>query len=93
MNFNSSHNYTIAPDVNNYRVTMDVGGGSAQINVTNTGSPTISAGLTLNDNLIINQDNASGTLTLSAANAITGTTQNITVNGAGNTVISGTITM
>ena len=93
LNFNNSHNYTLAPAAAQ-RLTMDVGGGSAQINVTNTGSPTISAGLTLNDNLIINQDNASGTLTLSAANAITaGTAQgNITVNGAGNTVISGTIT-
>jgi len=93
VNFNNSHNYTIAPAAAQ-RITLDVGGGSAQINVTNGGSPTISAGLTLNDNLIINQDNASGTLTLSAANAITaGTAQgNVTVNGAGNTVISGTIT-
>ncbi len=93
VNFNNSHNYTIAP-LAAQRLTMDVGGGSTQINVTNTGSPTISAGLTLNDNLIINQDNATGTLTLSAANAITAGTANgnITVNGAGNTIISGTIT-
>jgi autotransporter-associated beta strand protein len=93
MNFNNSHNYTIAPAAAQ-RLTLDVGGGSAQINVTNTGSPTISTGLVLNDNLIINQDNAGGTLTLSAATAITaGTAQgNVTVNGAGNTVISGAIT-
>jgi fibronectin-binding autotransporter adhesin len=93
VNFNNSHNYTIAPAAAQ-SLTMDVGGGSAQINVTNTGSPTISARLVLNDNLIINQDNAGGTLTLSAATAITaGTAQgNITVNGAGNTVISGAIT-
>ena len=57
---------------------MDVTAGSAQINVSNTGSPTISAGLTLNDALVINQ-NSTGTLTLSAANSITGTNQNVTV--------------
>ncbi len=89
MNFNDNNNYTIDHATN--RLTMDVSGGNAQINVSNTGSPTISAGLTLNDALVINQ-NSTGTLTLSAANAITGTNRNLTVNGSGNTVVSGTIT-
>jgi autotransporter-associated beta strand protein len=93
LNFNDNNNYTIAPAAAQ-RLTMSVTSGSAQINVANTGSPTISAGLTLNSDLVISQDNAAGTLTLSAANAITAGTANgnITVNGAGNTVISGTIT-
>jgi len=90
MNFNDNNNYTIAP-VAAERITMDVTGGSAQINVSNTGAPTISTGLTLNDALVINQ-NSTGTLTLSATNAITGTNQNLTVNGAGNTTVTGTIT-
>lgn len=87
--FNDNNNYTIASATN--RLTMDVSGGSATISVSNTGANTISAGLTLNDALTINQ-NSTGTLTLSNANAITGTNQNITVNGSGNTTISGTIT-
>jgi fibronectin-binding autotransporter adhesin len=89
LNFNDNNNYTISHATN--RITMDVTGGNAQINVSNSGSPTISAGLTLNDALVINQ-NSTGTLTLSASNAITGTNRNLTINGAGDTVVSGTIT-
>ena len=90
LNFNDDNTYTIASPTN--RLTFDVGGGSAQLNVNNTGSATISAGLNLNDALIINQ-NSTGTLTLSNASAITATAKNLTVAGSGNTVISGNIAL
>ncbi len=88
--FNDNNKYTISPSASE-RITMDVSAGNATISLSNTGSATISAGLTLNDGLTINQ-NSAGTLTLDAANAITGTNRNVTVGGSGNTVISGTIT-
>ncbi len=88
--FNDNNSYTIAPSATQ-RITMDVSAGNATISLSNTGSATISAGLTLNDGLTINQ-NSTGTLTLNAANAITGTNRNVTVGGSGDTTISGTIT-
>ena len=89
MNFTDNNNYTISHASN--RLTMDVSGGNAQINVGGTGSPTIGVGLDLNDALVINQ-NSTGTLSLTATNAINGTNRNLTINGSGNTTISGTIT-
>jgi len=88
--FNDNNNYTITPSAAQ-RITLDVTGGSAALSLSGTGSQTIAAGLTLNDALNINQ-NSSGDFTLSAANAITGTNQNVTVGGTGNTFINGTIT-
>ncbi len=88
--FSGSNGYTITPS-SNERITMAVSGGSASISTSNTGVNTIGAGLTLSNDLIINQ-NSTGDLTLNAANAITGTDKNVTVGGSGNTLISGTIT-
>ena len=88
LNFNDDNNYTIASATN--RLTFDVSAGNAQLNVNGTGSQMISAGINLNDALVINQ-NSTGTLTLSNANAITGTARNLTVNGSGNTTIGGVI--
>ena len=88
MNFENNSAYTLS---GTNRIVMDVGGGSAQINIAGSGAHTINTGLTLNDALVINQ-NSTGTLTVGAANSLTGTNQNLTVNGAGNTTITGTIT-
>ncbi|MBI5771329.1 MAG: autotransporter-associated beta strand repeat-containing protein [Verrucomicrobia bacterium] len=88
VNFTNASNYTLAGA---NRLTMDVTGGNAQINVSGGGAHSINTGLTLNDHLIINQ-NSAGTFTLGATNSITGTNRNVTVNGAGNTTITGTLT-
>jgi autotransporter-associated beta strand protein len=88
MNFENASAYTLSGA---NRIVMNVSAGSAQINVAGTGAHTINTGLTLNDALVINQ-NSTGTLTVGAANSITGTNQNLTVNGAGNTTITGTVT-
>jgi fibronectin-binding autotransporter adhesin len=89
INLSSSSNYTISPSAAQV-ITMDVTTGNAQINVSSSGSHTIAAGLSLNQSLVVNQ-NSTGTLTLSAANAITGLNKNVTFNGSGNTVVSGVI--
>ena len=88
MNFENASAYTLSGA---NRIVMNVLSGSAQINVAGTGAHTINTGLTLSDALIINQ-NSTGTLTVGAANSLSGTNQNLTVNGAGNTTITGTIT-
>ncbi len=88
MNFENNSAYTLS---GSNRIIMDVSGGSAQINVAGTGAHNINTGLTLNDALVINQ-NSTGTLTLGSANSISGTNRNLTINGSGNTTITGTIT-
>ena len=88
MNFENTNAYTLSGA---NRIVMDVSAGSAQINVAGSGAHNINTGLTLNDALVLNQ-NSTGTLTIGAANSITGTNRNLTGNGAGNTTITGTIT-
>ena len=55
-----------------------------------SGNNTWGGTVTLANNAEIQSD--AGTLTLSAANAVTGATRTLTVDGAGNTTINGTIT-
>lgn len=84
LSFNDNNRYTLSGG----SLTMDVGSGSAQINVSNSGGGTIASALTLNDNLILNQ-NSSGAFTVSGG--ISGTARNITVAGSGETTLSGVI--
>jgi len=65
-----------------------VGGDGALRNL--GGNNTLGGTVTLAGNAEIQSDG--GTLTLNAANSVTGATRNLTIDGAGNTTINGTIT-
>ncbi|MDI1249894.1 MAG: autotransporter-associated beta strand repeat-containing protein [Lacunisphaera sp.] len=84
--FNDDNNVTLQ----NNNLRFDVSAGSAQLNVNNTGSATISSAVGLNDNLSINQ-NSTGTLTLSGTITNQSGNNTITVGGSGDTTISGQI--
>ncbi|WP_157772396.1 autotransporter-associated beta strand repeat-containing protein [Lacunisphaera limnophila] len=84
--FNDNNNVTLQNNTLNFNVTA----GAAQVNLSNTGSATLSSAITLSDNLTFNQ-NSTGTLTVSGAITNATGTNNITVGGSGGTTISGAI--
>jgi len=84
LTFNDNNNVTLQNNTLNF----DVSAGAAQLNVSNTGSATISSAVTLSDALTINQ-NSTGTLTLSGIISNATGNNTVTVGGSGNTTISG----
>ena len=85
MIFQGSDDYTIQ----NNEIDFAVSSGDAEIQVTGSGSPTISSNLDLNsDNLLITQ-NGTGSLTVSGTVAMGG--NDLDVQGTGVTTISGVI--
>jgi autotransporter-associated beta strand protein len=86
MVFNSANKYTISGGILN----LDVSGGRAQINVSNTSGGQISSALTLADTLSINQ-NSTGAFTISGGITNSSGTNSLIVTGSGNTTLSGVI--
>lgn len=82
LNINSSNNYTLT----NNRLTFDVSSGSAALNVSNSGAPTIFSAIDLADPLLLNH---SGTGHLTLAGVISGGTNSLTKTGSGTVVFSG----
>ncbi len=86
LTFNDNNNVTLQNNTLNFNVSA----GSAQLNVSNSGSATISSAVTLSDNLTVNQ-NSTGTLTISGGITNASGTNNLAVGGSGNTTLSGVI--
>lgn len=84
LNINDNNNYT----VRNNTLIFDVSSGSAALNVSGSGSPTISSVLSMSDNLVVTQS-GTGTLLVSGAVATGGKT--LTLTGSGNKQFSGVI--
>lgn len=81
LNINSDKNYTL----NNNKLIFNVSSGSAALNVTNSGSPTINSALELADDLLLTH---SGTGTLTLGGVISGA-NDLTKMGSGMVVLSG----
>lgn len=81
---NNANNY----DLSGGGFVFDVSAGSAAINVQNAGSPTITSNITMADNLVITE---SGTGLLTLAGNVSAGANTLTVQGTGNTTISGAI--
>ena len=85
LNINDNNNYTISGS----QLTLDVSSGSAAINIQNSGSQTIASNVKLNDNAIVTNTGAG---IFSISGVISGGGHNMTYNGTGTTVLSGSNT-
>lgn len=82
LNINSPNNYTLT----NNKLIFNVSSGSAALNISNSGAPTIASAIELADNLLLTH---SGTGLLTLSGVISGGANSLTKAGSGTVIFSG----